>query len=185
MLSWSEFKLLLMDNSSLKVAPYALRYGSIYGGILVVFAIMLYTLDMHYQNETSTTLVNIVIGVGGILWGLIAFKKDNGGFISLSQALKVGIAVALVGSLVGILYGIVLTEFIDPTTIDKALEFQKQKMLEQNPELSMEQANQFVEMQKKFSSPLIRSAFGLLFGVFFGFIVSLIGGLIIKKKQAE
>ncbi len=115
---------------------------------------------------------------------MLAYKKDNGGFISLSQSLKVGVAVALVGSLVGIIYGVVLTEFIDPTTMDKALEFQKQQMLSQNPEMSVEQANQFVDMQKKFSSPLIRSAFGLLFGIFFGFIVALISGLVIKKKPS-
>ncbi|MEK9781461.1 MAG: DUF4199 domain-containing protein [Flavobacteriales bacterium] len=174
-----------MDNTSIKTAPYALRYGLIYGIILVVFAIMLYTMDMHYQNSTLSTVVNILIGVGGILWGMLAYKKDNGGFISLSQSLKVGVAVALVGSLVGIIYGVVLTEFIDPTTMDKALEFQKQQMLSQNPEMSVEQANQFVDMQKKFSSPLIRSAFGLLFGIFFGFIVALISGLVIKKNRPE
>ena len=146
---------------------------------------MLYTMDMHYQNSTLSTVVNILIGVGGILWGMLAYKKDNGGFISLSQSLKVGVAVALVGSLVAIIYGVVLTEFIDPTTMDKALEFQKQQMLSQNPEMSVEQANQFVDMQKKFSSPLIRSAFGLLFGIFFGFIVALISGLVIKKNRPE
>ena len=174
-----------MDNISIKTAPYAFRYGLIYGIILVVFAIMLYTMDMHYQNSTLSTVVNILIGVGGILWGMLAYKKDNGGFISLSQSLKVGVAIALVGSLVGIIYGVVLTEFIDPTTMDKALEFQKQLMLSQNPEMSVEQANQFVDMQKKFSSPLIRSAFGLLFGIFFGFIVALISGLVIKKNRPE
>ena len=174
-----------MDNTSIKTTPYALRYGLIYGIILVVFAIMLYTMDMHYQNSTLSTVVNILIGVGGILWGMLAYKKDNGGFISLSQSLKVGVAIALVGSLVGIIYGVVLTEFIDPTTMDKALEFQKQQMLSQNPEMSVEQANQFVDMQKKFSSPLIRSAFGLLFGIFFGFIVALISGLVIKKNRPE
>lgn len=174
-----------MDNTSIKTTPYALRYGLIYGIILVVFAIMLYTMDMHYQNSTPSTVVNILIGVGGILWGMLAYKKDNGGFISLSQSLKVGVAIALVGSLVGIIYGVVLTEFIDPTTMDKALEFQKQQMLSQNPEMSVEQANQFVDMQKKFSSPLIRSAFGLLFGIFFGFIVALISGLVIKKNRPE
>ena len=174
-----------MDNTSIKTAPYALQYGLIYCIILVVFAIMLYTMDMHYQNSTLSTVVNILIGVGGILWGMLAYKKDNGGFISLSQSLKVGVAVALVGSLVGIIYGVVLTEFIDPTTMDKALEFQKQQMLSQNPEMSVEQANQFVDMQKKFSSPLIRSAFGLLFGIFFGFIVALISGLVIKKNRPE
>lgn len=174
-----------MNNTSIKTASYALRYGLIYGIILVVFAIMLYTMDMHYQNSTLSTVVNILIGVGGILWGMLAYKKDNGGFISLSQSLKVGVAIALVGSLVGIIYGVVLTEFIDPTTMDKALEFQKQQMLSQDPEMSVEQANQFVDMQKKFSSPLIRSAFGLLFGIFFGFIVALISGLVIKKNRPE
>jgi len=58
-------------------------------------------------------------------------------------------------------------------------------MLQSNPEMSVEQVDGMIEMQKKFSSPAIRSAFGLIFGLFFGFVVSLIGGLIVKRSRPE
>jgi hypothetical protein len=174
-----------MEVKNIGIKDYALKFGSLNGGLVVVFAIMLYFLDMHYQGGTAVTLVNVVISIGTLMWGLIEYRKDNGGFISLTQALKVGMSIALIGSIIGIIYGIILSEVIDPDVMNKAFEFQKQQMLQSNPEMSVEQVDGMIEMQKKFSSPAIRSAFGLIFGLFFGFVVSLIGGLIVKRSRPE
>ena len=41
------------------------------------------------------------------------------------------------------------------------------------------------EMSEKFSNPMISSAFQLIGALFIGFIISLIGGLIVKKSRPE
>jgi hypothetical protein len=58
-------------------------------------------------------------------------------------------------------------------------------MLSSDPEMSVESANKFVDMQRKFSSPLIISAFAIVGSLFIGFVISLIGGLIVKKSRPE
>ena len=63
--------------------------------------------------------------------------------------------------------------------------FAKQKMLNGNQELSVEDANQAIEMSRKFTTLPIRFAGGLLSSIFMGFLISLIGGLILKKSKPE
>jgi hypothetical protein len=65
------------------------------------------------------------------------------------------------------------------------MEFQKQKMLQENPEISVENVNNMIDMQKEFSGPFIIAGFIIIFNLFFGFIISLISGLILKKSQPE
>ena len=54
-----------------------------------------------------------------------------------------------------------------------------------NPELSQEMIDTAIEMQRKFSSPGIIFVFVMIFQLIIGFIISLIGGLIVKKSRPE
>ena len=74
---------------------------------------------------------------------------------------------------------------IDPDFIEKTLEFQKNIMLEKDKNLTLENANKMVDLQKKLTGPLTTSGFIIIFNLFIGFIVSLIGGLIFNKSQIE
>jgi hypothetical protein len=42
-----------------------------------------------------------------------------------------------------------------------------------------------IDMQKEFSGPFIIAGFIIIFNLFFGFIISLISALILKKSQPE
>jgi hypothetical protein len=80
---------------------------------------------------------------------------------------------------------LVLTEVLDPATMQKTLDFQFETMRAENPEMTQDQIDMARDMSQKFSGPLIRSAFQLIGALFFGFIISLIGGLIVKKSRPE
>ena len=58
-------------------------------------------------------------------------------------------------------------------------------MLQENPEISLENVNKIFDMQKEFSGPLVTSGFIIIFNLFFGFIISLVVGLILKKISAR
>ena len=49
-----------MENENLEIKKYILTYGGLLGGISIVFGLMLFFLDMHYQQETSVTVVNVI-----------------------------------------------------------------------------------------------------------------------------
>jgi ABC-type antimicrobial peptide transport system permease subunit len=123
--------------------------------------------------------------IGVLLYSFISFKKQNEGFLSLSEALKIGIGVSLVSALIGIVYTQILVNFLDPDTMKKSLELSMDTMRAENPEMPQEALDTARSMQEKMSSPLIFSAVQIIFALFFGFIISLIGGLIVKKSRPE
>ena len=130
-------------------------------------------------------LISLIIMIGVLLYSFISFKKQNEGFLSLSEALKIGIGVSLVSALIGIVYTQILVNFLDPDTMKKSLELSMDTMRAENPEMPQEALDTARSMQEKMSSPLIFSAVQIIFALFFGFIISLIGGLIVKKSRPE
>ena len=174
-----------MGKSSLQTSSYALNFGTMLVIATDFFSLMLFFLDAHYQGDTLSSLVPLILSVGFINYGIYQFKKDNSGFVSLSEALKVGVGISLISGIIGTIYGVILTEFLDPEFMNKTFEIAKQKMLDANQELSIEDANQAIEMSKKFASLPVRIAGGLISSVFIGFFVSLIGGLVLKKTKSE
>ncbi|MDC3133005.1 DUF4199 domain-containing protein [Flavobacteriaceae bacterium] len=174
-----------MEENNVTTGKFALNFGLILGGISVVFSLMLYFLDMHYQGGTMQSVVSFAIMAGTLIWGMIAFKQANEGFISLGEALKIGLGASLIAAIIGFAYYLVLANVLDPDLMEKTMDFQTQKMRMDNPELPQENIDQIVEMQQKMSSPWILAPIIIITNLFLGFIISLIGGLIVKKSRPE
>ena len=174
-----------MENKSNSLKNIMITYGLLLGGISIVFNLMLFFLKMHYEQSTAVGIVSVVIMIGVLLFAFIQYKKSNEGSISLSEAIKIGLGVSLISAILGIIYAFILTEFLDPGMMEKVLDLQMEKIRASNPEMSQEALDSTRSMSEKFSSPLIRSAFQLIFALFIGFIISLIGGLILKKSRPE
>lgn len=174
-----------MKNQAVSLKSIILTNALILSGITIAFNLMLYFLDMHYQQSQAEGIVGITIMIAVLIYAFIQFKKANEGFLSLSEALKIGLGISAVAALIGVVYSFILTEVIDPGMMSKALDFQLEKMRVENPEMTPEQLDGIRSMQEKFSSPLIRSAFQIIASLFIGFIISLIGGLIVKKSRPE
>ena len=104
--------------------------------------------------------------------------------MTLSQGLKTGIGVALIGGVISIVYTLIFITFIEPDSLEKGMEMARQKMLD-NPNLSEEQVDAQMEMAKKFSGPGIIAAAGMLWTLFLGFVISLIASAIMQKKENE
>ena len=174
-----------MDTQTPSIKSTIITFGVILGSISVAFQLMLFFLDMHYKNDSTAGIVSLIIMIGVLLYSFISFKKQNEGFLSLSEALKIGIGVSLVSALIGIVYSQILVNFLDPDTMKKSLELSMDTMRAENPEMPQEGLDTVRSMQEKMSSPLIFSAVQIIFALFFGFIISLIGGLIVKKSRPE
>ena len=171
------------QNSSLK--SNIITYGIILGSISVVFQLMLFLLDMHYKNDSTAGIVALLITSGVLVYSFIVFKKNNEGYMTLSEALKIGLGVSLISAIIGIIYTQLLVNVLDPDTMQKSLELSIDNMRAQNPEIPQEALETARSIQEKMSSPLIFSAVQIIFSLFFGFIISLIGGLIVKKSRPE
>lgn len=174
-----------MENQTPKLTTYMLKYGGLLGGVSVIFALMLFSLDLHYGQEPAVNYVNYLITIAGIIFGIYTFRKDNEGFLSLGEALKIGLGISLISAVIAIIYTGLLMNVIEPTFMEKASEIAKNKMIDENPEMTQEQLNIALDMMKKFQGFGVISAFILIFSLFFGLLISLVSGLILKKARPE
>ena len=184
-LLWERIKNQKMVNQNSSIKSNIITYGIILGSISVVFQLMLFFLDMHYKNDSTAGIVALLITSGVIVYSFIVFKKNNEGYMTLSEALKIGLGVSLISAIIGIIYTQLLVNVLDPDTMQKSLELSIDNMRAQNPEIPQEALETARSIQEKMSSPLIFSAVQIIFSLFFGFIISLIGGLIVKKSRPE
>lgn len=83
-----------MENEQPKTGKFSLTYGAIAGGIGIIFGIMLYTMDMHYERGAAVQATQILILAGVIGVGISQFKKANENYLNLSEALKLGAGIA-------------------------------------------------------------------------------------------
>ena len=174
-----------MEDQNLELKKYISQYGALLGGISVVFGLMLFSMDMHYQNETSTTIVSLVLTLGVIVFAQYSYRKDNEDFMSLSQGIKMGLGIGAVSGLINVAYFLVLSNILDPEMMNKALEMGMNQFLDQNPEASQDTINQVESMQEKFSGPIISSSFLIIASLLTSFVISLITGLILKRNRPE
>ncbi|WP_335964492.1 DUF4199 domain-containing protein [Galbibacter sp. PAP.153] len=172
-----------MENTQPTTGKFALKYGIITSVIGIAFSLMLHFMDMQYSQSTGVQIVSTLILVSLVIVAIYQFKKANDGYLELGQALKVGMGVAAIAAVITVIYLVLYINFIEVDYHDKLAEITRAKMIEANPDLSTQQQDQAIEMQRKFfwvTYPII-----LIFNIFIGFVVSLITGLIMKKTKSE
>ena len=128
-----------MENQTTSTKQIALTYGLILGFVSIAFAVVLYAMGKHLDGGSLNTIGSLVITIGIIVFGLRTFKIGNGGFLSLSEALKTGLAIVLIGTIISLLYTYVFMTYIEPNFMSQVMELQQQKALEANPNLTDEQ----------------------------------------------
>ena len=172
-----------MESTQPTTGQFALRYGLLLGAISVVFSLMLHFMDMQYDQSMGKNIVSIVMLFGIIILAIIQFKKTNEGYISVSEALKVGVGTALIGAIITILYLLLYVNVIDPNFHEQIAQLSREGMKAQNPDMTQEQMDTAIEMQQKFF--WVTYPFILIFNLFIGFVISFITGLIVKKARNE
>ena len=111
-----------MENNPPKTGKFSLNYGLILGGLGVVFGLMLYFQDAHTAQNTISQVISIVLMVAVIFWGITNFKKANGGYLKIGQALKLGAGIALIAGIISVLYALFLANVLDPDFANKVID---------------------------------------------------------------
>ena len=173
----------MFNKTKKSVRDFILHYGNILGMVSIVFALMIFFLDLHYAQENSINLVNYGISVSVIIIALLDYRKTSAGILSLGDSIKMGMGIFLISAIYISIYTIILINFLDTGTLTKSLEVTEMKILEQNPEISEEQLDQILSFQEKFSTPFVIITVLIIFSLISGFFSSLILGLIFKKSR--
>ena len=172
-------------ESTASVKKIALNYGVLWGMLSIVLSVILYVTNNYIGGSWVQSLAGTIIMIGAIVYGLKAFKSDNEGFLSLSEALKVGLAISVIAAIITTLYFYLFITVIETTFIEQSLEFQRENMITSNPNMSEEQLEARHEINAKIMTPGIMSSIALMGTLFFGFITALIAGLVMKNNRPD
>lgn len=162
-----------------------LNYGLMLGLASIIVAVANFAFGNVYKPHWSISIISVILSIVIIILGLKALKVNNGGFLSLGESIKTGLGIALISGVVYVIYFFVFTNFIEPEYFTNLAKFQEATVLEMYPNMSDEQLENALEMSKKFSGFGMISAITLIMSLFSGFIISLIGGAIMKKSKEE
>mgnify|MGYP000002540648 FL=1 len=166
------------------IKKYMLEYGTWTGVTLISFAIMLFFLGAHYENSTSTQIINALIQFSGITIACLAFKKANSNTITWGETRKIGTGISLIIAILSIVYTLLLTNFLEPDFMNKVLEISYYDTMEKNPEfLANMSLSEFIDVSMPWT--YLTYPFILFFSVLFGFVYSVILGLFIKSKNVS
>ncbi|AUC84876.1 DUF4199 domain-containing protein [Polaribacter sp. ALD11] len=162
---------------------FIVNNGVILGVASVIFALVLYATGNHLKPHWSASVINAIIFIGTIIYGIKQYKAANNGFLSWGQGVKVGVGVAIVGGLILVIYNYLFTNFIEPDFMQQMMDIQNQAFLDQG--MSEEQVEAANQMGKAFQGPFLLAALGIISYAIGGFVVAAIAAAIMKKSEEE
>jgi len=174
-----------MENQKLSSKQVMLNYGLMLGVASILIAVANFAFGNVYKPHWSISVISGLASVVVIVLGLKLIKDNNGGFLSLGEALKNGLGISLISGVVYVVYFYVFVNFIQADYFTNLAAFQEASMIEMYPNMTDDQLENAIEMSKKFSGFGMISAIIMIMSLFFGFVISMIAGLIMKKTQEE
>ncbi len=166
------------ESTSIKPVAYT------YGGLLAIYSILVLVLIYVFniaQDNWVVGIINFIITVIIFVMAIKTYKTKNGGFLSLKEALKTGLAVAAIAGVITAIYAFIHYTFVYPEFGEVIRDQATLQMTEQG--LSDAQQQQALSMTSFTSSPIFIATMSLLSSLFFGFIISLIAGAIMKHNR--
>ena len=172
-----------METQQAKSSKFVLNYGLLLGILLVVLGVIMYVMNYHLKPHWSFMVITFAIFISIITYGIKAYKKENGGFLSIGEAIKVAVGIALIGAILSGLWAVVLSTVLEPDYMDQVIELQREEAFASNPNLTDEQWEKGLEMSAAFRGPWVTFAFTLVVDMLLGLIIGLIVGAIMKQKR--
>jgi uncharacterized membrane protein YgaE (UPF0421/DUF939 family) len=113
----------------------------------------------------------------------LSFKKsiEQNTPFTYGNALGLGVATMFFTSIIVALFTFILYKFIDPSLTDKMIVFTEDTYLKSG--LSEDMVEQLIESSKKMMTPALISMSQAFNTIFYGFLISLITSIFLRKKQ--
>lgn len=172
----------IMENEY-STSKFSLPYGAILGLVITVIAVLMYVSGMLLAGEQWPVYIFYLFFPLYIGYCVYTYRTKNGGFLSLGKAIKVGVTIAVVGGIVYGIYNLIFFYIIEPGITEQLMDVAREKMFEENPDMTEEQAEMTLGFVAKFSNPLFSSAMYILLSAVFGFLYGLFAGLIFKRER--
>jgi len=158
------------------------KQSVLYGVIFGLFSSLLLYFNYKFQLENTfiMSIVSFTIAVLLVLYPIHLFKLNNGNQLKISDALKIGLIVGLIGGLLYAFYTYLHYKQIDTEFVKNAID-EGTKSLDSQGNLSKEDLKRSKEMVEAFVSPFTFATFALIGALLKTFLIALVVGLIKKS----
>lgn len=172
-----------MEQIKASAKKFMINYGVLLGVATLIFNVILYVTNNFLAPHWSLGILSFIISAIIIYVAINGYKKENGGFLKLGEGLKIGMGASLIGGIIGAIWMVILTTVLEPNYSDLLLDLLRDRTIEAMPEITDEQLEQSLSFQKFFTKLSFMIPIGIIGSLFFGFIISLIEGLILRKEN--
>jgi hypothetical protein len=168
-----------MEEKKRSLSVNALNYGLITGGVMIVFNLILFISNL-YMNQ-SLGYIGYLFMLGGMVWGTLEYRKKlQNGFMTYGEAFLSCFLIGLFAGILGVIYTVIYTKFINPGFINEIVEQARIKMQAKN-NLTEDQIETALDYTRKFTTPLWFAILGLLASAFMSLILGLLAAIFLKK----
>jgi cytochrome bd-type quinol oxidase subunit 2 len=155
----------------------------------ILIALVLMVIDLiggfaHLRFESWFKWISTVVLIVALILVSVNFGKQQNNEVTYGKVFGYAFKVALVVSLLIIVYSLLSTYVIFPEMSDQILE-KTRADLEAKGGLTEDQIDQAVTMTKKFIQPIPLALFAFLGTLFFGVIGALLGAAFTKKTDVN
>lgn len=167
------------ENEQVTVKQVAIKWGLILGIISIVLF-----LTMYFGGVIGESWAGWIGPVFAAIIMYLAhkeFKEQGNGFMSYGQGLGLGTLMVTISSLVSSTFTYIYVKFINTDYLQEIQDTMMAKFEEDG--MSDDQIEATMGMMEKMSTPEMTLVFGLVGGVFIGFIVALIVSAITKNND--
>lgn len=167
-------------NESMSKTNFTLMHGVILGGVLIVFSLFLYLLDM---SRSGLQYVSYAILIGYLLYALIQWRdKYNEGVLSYGQSFSTGFLIILFSSFLVAAYVVLFFGLIAPGEIDVMLREAEEGVLKAQPNMDDETLETTMHWTSMMMTPWMMAVWAFVGNLFAGLVLSAILGAFVKKE---
>jgi hypothetical protein len=169
-------------TSGVTTRSTGIRYGLIAGVVGIAFFLIL---TISGVNITTSPLrwIGYCITILLVVLAHQYYKQNGSGFMSYGEGLGIAMWLGLISSLLSSVFTYIYVKFIDTAFVDMIKEAQIAEMSKNG--MSDEQIDQAMKFASMFMTPEAMFGFGLFFGFLGTLIIALIVTIFTQKKAPE
>lgn len=170
-----------MEKNS--ISSQGIKTGLIASAVAIVTVLIAYILNMKMIGWGFQSISYILL-IAVMIYGLLQFRKANGGFMAFAQAILIVLVAGVVCSIVSYFFNLLYFNFINPDYINEVMEYSKdavQKMgMTMNDEL---EASMRANAEKSMHFSILNFVISIVGSLVVWSILGSILGAIFSKKD--
>lgn len=106
---------------------FFVKHGLIFGGVGMGYTLIAYLFGIEFMSGTANSLINVTLIIALMFFIGTSARKLAGGFISFNEVFKAIFFSVFLGTILYILFNLLLFTLIDPGLFDRIWEFSMDK----------------------------------------------------------